>query len=118
MTRNQGKGCRKADEGSGNSSSRAFLPMTRAEMDLRGWSELDILLISGDAYIDHPAFGVPLLGRLLEKQGWRVGIVAQPRWDNSSDISRMGAPAPVLRDFGRQSGFHAVSLHGFSEEAS
>ena len=92
MTRNQGKGCRKADEGSGNSSSRAFLPMTRAEMDLRGWSELDILLISGDAYIDHPAFGVPLLGRLLEKQGWRVGIVAQPRWDNSSDISRMGRP--------------------------
>ncbi len=73
-------------------SRRSFLPMTRSEMSLRGWSELDILLISGDAYIDHPSFGIPLLGRLLEAQGWRVGIVAQPRWDSPDDIMRMGRP--------------------------
>jgi len=69
-----------------------FLPMTRQEMQERGWAELDILLVSGDAYVDHPSFGVPLLGRLLEKQGYRVGIVAQPRWDNAEDISCMGRP--------------------------
>lgn len=57
----------------------AFLPMTRAEMNTRGWSELDVLLVSGDAYVDHPAFGIPLLGRWLEAHGYRVGIVAQPR---------------------------------------
>ena len=91
MSRNRGKGTGKAACAAA-SFSQSFLPMTRAEMDARGWSELDILLISGDAYVDHPAFGVPLLGRLLEKRGWRVGIVAQPRWDSPEDISRMGRP--------------------------
>lgn len=69
-----------------------FLPTTRAHMEARGWAELDVLLISGDAYIDHPSFGVALLGRWLEKHGFRVGIIAQPRWDTVDDISRLGRP--------------------------
>jgi uncharacterized radical SAM protein YgiQ len=68
------------------------LPMTRDEMAARGWDELDILLITGDAYIDHPAFGVGLLGRWLEAQGYRVGVVAQPRWDSPEDVARLGRP--------------------------
>ena len=70
----------------------APLPMTRAEIEARGWDSLDILLITGDAYVDHPAFAVALLGRLLESQGYRVGIVAQPRWDTPEDIQRFGIP--------------------------
>ena len=57
-----------------------FLPMSRTEMDILGWDELDILLISGDAYVDHPSFGVALLGRHLVSRGFRVGIIAQPPW--------------------------------------
>ena len=69
-----------------------FLPMSREDMEKRGWSELDVLLVSGDAYVDHPSFGIPLLGRWLEAHGFKVGIVAQPRWDNIDDIARMGRP--------------------------
>ena len=68
------------------------LPMTRAEMDARGWDELDVLLISGDAYVDHPSFGTPLLGRWLVKHGFRVGIIAQPAWQDTSAITAMGRP--------------------------
>ena len=55
-----------------------FLPTTRAEMDALGWDSCDIILITGDAYIDHPSFGMALVGRLLEAQGFRVGIISQP----------------------------------------
>ncbi len=72
--------------------SQRFLPMCRQDMEQRGWDTLDILLISGDAYVDHPSFGVALLGRWLEAQGYRVGIVAQPRWTSPEDIARMGRP--------------------------
>jgi uncharacterized radical SAM protein YgiQ len=61
-------------------------------MAARGWEQLDVLLVSGDAYADHPAFGVPLLGRVLEADGYRVGIVAQPRWDSPEDLQCMGRP--------------------------
>jgi uncharacterized radical SAM protein YgiQ len=61
-------------------------------MAARGWDQLDVLLVSGDAYADHPAFGVPLLGRVLEAAGYRVGIVAQPRWDAPTDIQCLGRP--------------------------
>jgi uncharacterized radical SAM protein YgiQ len=71
---------------------RAFLPTTREEMRARGWDELDILIVNGDAYVDHPAFGAALIGRFLEKRGYRVGIVSQPRWDTTEDVLRMGAP--------------------------
>lgn len=72
--------------------SGLFLPMSREDMERRGWEELDVLLVSGDAYVDHPAFGAALLGRWLESHGYRVGIVAQPRWDTADDITRMGRP--------------------------
>lgn len=69
-----------------------FLPMDRPEMRALDWDELDVLFITGDAYVDHPAFGVALLGRWLVHHGFRVGIVAQPRWNDTEDISRMGRP--------------------------
>lgn len=70
----------------------AFLPTTRDEMKKIGWKELDILLVSGDAYVDHPTFGIALLGRWLVAHGYRTGIVAQPRWDCPDDMMRMGRP--------------------------
>ncbi|MFO0616616.1 MAG: YgiQ family radical SAM protein [Polyangiaceae bacterium] len=69
-----------------------FLPTTRAELAARGWSELDVLLVTGDAYVDHPAFGPVLIARFLEGRGYKVGIVAQPDWRSPADIARMGAP--------------------------
>ncbi|MCM2263885.1 MAG: YgiQ family radical SAM protein [Desulfuromonadales bacterium] len=69
-----------------------FLPTNRAEMLARGWEELDVLFISGDAYVDHPAFGTPLLARLLEAEGYRVGILAQPDWRNPEALRAMGRP--------------------------
>jgi uncharacterized radical SAM protein YgiQ len=70
----------------------AFLPTTAEEMRARGWDQLDILIVTGDAYVDHPAFGPVLIARFLEARGFRVGIIAQPRWDSPQDIGRMGAP--------------------------
>ena len=69
-----------------------FLPMSRAEMQALGWRELDVLLVNGDAYVDHPAFGPVLLGRWLVAHGFRVGIVAQPRWQSPDDLLVMGRP--------------------------
>ena len=69
-----------------------FLPTTREEMDARGWHELDVLIVTGDAYVDHAAFGPVLIARFLEGRGFKVGIVAQPRWDSPDDIARMGRP--------------------------
>jgi uncharacterized radical SAM protein YgiQ len=61
-------------------------------MEARGWSELDILIVSGDAYVDHPAFGPVLIARFLEARGYRVGLIAQPDWRTADDIARMGTP--------------------------
>ncbi len=69
-----------------------FLPMSRAEMDQLGWDSCDIVLITGDAYIDHPSFGMALIGRLLEAQGFRVGIISQPDWNSAADFRRLGKP--------------------------
>src|SRR5580700_7171465 len=71
---------------------KAFLPTTREEMAARGWTELDVLIVTGDAYVDHPAFGPVLIARFLAGRGYRVGIVAQPRWTGVEDIARMGRP--------------------------
>ena len=57
-----------------------FLPTTKKELELRGWDELDVILFSGDAYVDHPSFGVAVIGRTLEAAGYRVAIVPQPDW--------------------------------------
>src|SRR5271168_1301848 len=70
-----------------------FLPMSRAEMDTLGWDECDVILVTGDAYIDHPSFGMALVGRLLEAQGFRVGIIAQPDWQSAEPFKVLGRPA-------------------------
>lgn len=69
-----------------------FLPMSREEMQRLGWTELDFLLISGDAYVDHPSFGPAIIGRLLEDAGYRVGIIAQPDWHSERDFAKLGRP--------------------------
>ena len=70
-----------------------WLPTTKKEMELRGWDELDVILFSGDAYVDHPSFGAAVIGRLLEAQGLRVAIVPQPNWrDDLRDFKKLGRP--------------------------
>ena len=69
-----------------------FLPMSRAEMDVLGWEVCDIILITGDAYIDHPSFGMALIGRLLEAQGFKVGIISQPDWLSAESFKTLGKP--------------------------
>ena len=69
-----------------------FLPMSRTEMDELGWDSCDIILVTGDAYIDHPSFGMALVGRLLEAQGFRVGIIAQPDWHSAKAFRALGKP--------------------------
>lgn len=69
-----------------------FLPMSRAEMDQLGWDSCDIIIISGDAYVDHPSFGTAVIGRLLEAQGFRVGVIAQPDWHNAQAFKALGRP--------------------------
>ena len=69
-----------------------FLPMSREEMDALGWDQCDVILVTGDAYVDHPSFGMAIVGRVLESQGFRVGIIAQPDWRSTADFERLGAP--------------------------
>ena len=69
-----------------------FFPMSRAEMDTLGWDSCDVILVTGDAYIDHPSFGMALIGRLLEAQGFRVGIIAQPDWQSAEAFKKLGKP--------------------------
>ena len=69
-----------------------MLPMSREEMDGLGWDSCDIILVTGDAYIDHPSFGMALVGRLLEAQGFRVGIIAQPDWSDAEAFKALGKP--------------------------
>ena len=69
-----------------------LLPMSRAEMDELGWDSCDIILVTGDAYVDHPSFGMALIGRLLEAQGFRVGIISQPDWKSAEDFKILGKP--------------------------
>ena len=69
-----------------------FLPMTRDDMAQRGWAQLDFLFISGDAYVDHPSFGPAIISRILEKYGYKVGIIAQPDWRSTADFKRLGKP--------------------------
>jgi uncharacterized radical SAM protein YgiQ len=69
-----------------------FLPMSRAEMDALGWDACDIIVVTGDAYVDHPSFGMAVIGRVLEAQGFRVGIIAQPDWQSADPFKALGAP--------------------------
>jgi uncharacterized radical SAM protein YgiQ len=69
-----------------------FLPMCRAEMDALGWDSCDVIIVTGDAYVDHPSFGMAIMGRLLEAQGFRVGIIAQPDWQSAEPFRTLGRP--------------------------
>ncbi|MEO1899773.1 MAG: YgiQ family radical SAM protein, partial [Methylococcales bacterium] len=68
------------------------LPMSRTEMDQLGWDSCDIILVTGDAYVDHPSFGMAVIGRTLEAQGFRVGIISQPDWQSATDFRALGQP--------------------------
>ncbi|MEE8589862.1 MAG: YgiQ family radical SAM protein [Spirochaetia bacterium] len=76
----------------GKVDSLDYLPVSRQDLERRGWRELDFVLISGDAYIDHPSFGAALIARLLESRGYRTGIIPQPDWRNVEDFRRLGRP--------------------------
>ena len=89
-----------------------FLPMSRAEMDELGWDSCDIIIVTGDAYVDHPSFGMAIVGRVLEAQGFRVGMIAQPDWHSAAAVYRAGASQPLLRRHRRQHGLHGQPLHG------
>ena len=69
-----------------------FLPTSREEMDQLGWDSCDVIIVTGDAYVDHPSFGMAVMGRLLERQGYRVGIIDQPDWRSAEDFKRLGEP--------------------------
>lgn len=69
-----------------------FLPINKEDMQARGWDQLDFVLVSGDAYVDHPSFGAAVIGRVLESRGYRVGIIPQPSWQNTDDFKVFGKP--------------------------
>jgi len=69
-----------------------FLPTSRVEMDELGWDSCDVIVVTGDAYVDHPSFGMAIVGRVLEAQGFRVGIIAQPDWHSTRDFMKLGRP--------------------------
>ena len=70
-----------------------WLPITKKEVEMRGWEDLDVIIISGDAYVDHPAFGSAVIGRILESEGLRVAIIPQPNWqDDLRDFKKLGKP--------------------------
>ncbi len=69
-----------------------FLPTSRAEMDALGWDSCDVIIVTGDAYVDHPSFGMAVIGRMLEAQGFRVGIIAQPDWQSAEPFKALGKP--------------------------
>jgi len=69
-----------------------FLPMTRAEMDTLGWDSCDVIIVTGDAYVDHPSFGMAIIGRVLEAQGFRCGIISQPDWHSAEPFKELGRP--------------------------
>ncbi|HIE94995.1 MAG TPA: YgiQ family radical SAM protein, partial [Acidobacteria bacterium] len=73
-------------------ATQAALPMTADEMRQRGWDAVDVVFVTGDAYIDHPSFAMAILGRVLEAAGYRVGIVSQPDWHSADDWTRFGRP--------------------------
>jgi uncharacterized radical SAM protein YgiQ len=73
-------------------SAAPFLPMSRAEMDALGWDQCDVIVVSGDAYVDHPSFGMAIIGRVLEALGLRVGLIPQPDWHSAEPMRALGAP--------------------------
>ena len=89
------------------------LPMSREEMDMLGWSACDVILVTGDAYVDHPSFGAALIGRVLEEQGFRVGILAQPAWQSRDAFMALGKPEVM---FGITSGNMDSMVNHYTSE--
>jgi uncharacterized radical SAM protein YgiQ len=88
-------GSRRKAQAKARPGAEAYLPVSLDDARRRGWAQLDIVLVNGDAYVDHPTFGVPLIGRLLASRGFKVGIISQPRWDEAgapADFSACGRP--------------------------
>ena len=87
------KGSQKAVEKPERKDLRLWLPTSKKEAELRGWDEMDVVLFSGDAYVDHPSFGAAVIGRILEDAGLRIAIVPQPNWqDDLRDFKKFGVP--------------------------
>lgn len=80
------------DKSNYNEMRDQFLPICREDMDERGWKQLDFIIVSGDAYIDHPSFGTAIISRVLEDAGFKVGIIAQPDWRDTADFKKLGRP--------------------------
>jgi uncharacterized radical SAM protein YgiQ len=76
----------------GRGKAAPFLPTCRAEMDALGWDQCDVIIVTGDAYVDHPSFGMAIIGRLIEAHGFKVGIIAQPDWEDAEAFSVLGRP--------------------------
>ena len=72
--------------------NNGFLPINRKDMETRGWDEVDFVIVTGDAYVDHPSFGTAIISRVLESNGYRVGIIAQPDWKNEKSVTEFGRP--------------------------
>lgn len=88
-----------------------FLPTSRDEIEALGWDRPDVIIFSGDAYVDHPSFGAVVIGRTLQAAGYKVALVPQPNWrDDLRDFKKLGAPR-LFRSIGRSHGLHGESLH-------
>ena len=72
--------------------NNSFLPISKEDMKARGWDSLDIIIVTGDAYVDHPSYAAAVIGRVLESEGFRVGIIAQPNWHKTDDFKKLGRP--------------------------
>ena len=97
-------GARRKQQAPSRPGPEAYLPVSLDDARRRGWEQLDVVLINGDAYVDHPTFGVPLIGRLLASRGFKVGIVSQPRWDDASGLVDFAACGRPRLFFGVSSG--------------
>ena len=92
-----------------------FLPVSREDMARRGWDSYDILIITGDAYVDHPSFGPTIIGRVLEAEGYRVVILAQPDWRTPESFTALGRSKAGGDDLRGQPGLHGGPLHSGPE---
>ena len=96
--------------------NHGFLPISRKEMEERGWNQVDFVYVSGDAYVDHPSFGHAIITRLLEAHGFRVGIIAQPDWRKKESITVFGAAG--IYGVGGKYGFHGQPLFCIKEKTA
>ena len=89
-----------------------FLPVSRAELDARGIEQLDYIIVTGDAYVDHPSFGTAIISRVIEAQGFTIGVISQPDWRSERDFTKLGRPKICLSGEFRKYRLYGSSLHG------